>query len=112
MLLFQKLEKGHKPEQTNHVLFQLTGALRNLVSEEHIYETLISCGAITQLCQTLEIFSSDADIVANISRTLRYEGQSNINSIISKNSNASKSFQEKYFYVMSTFICVCFLSNW
>ncbi|KAG5874097.1 hypothetical protein JTB14_005894 [Gonioctena quinquepunctata] len=65
-----KQEKSSMPEQTNHALFQLTGALRNLVSEEHIYETFISCGAIPQLFQTLDIFSSDLDTVANISRTL------------------------------------------
>lgn len=65
------LEKSHHLEQAKHVLFQLTAALRNLVSEEHIYETLISCGAITELCQTLVIFSSDMEIVGNISRTLR-----------------------------------------
>lgn len=59
------------PEQTNHALFQMTGALRNLVSEELVYDTFISCGTITQICQTLEIFSSDLDIVTNISRTLR-----------------------------------------
>lgn len=56
------------PEQTNHALFQLTGALRNIVSEENIYETFISCGAIQQLCQTIDLFSSDLDIVSNISR--------------------------------------------
>ncbi|XP_074039648.1 armadillo repeat-containing protein 2 isoform X2 [Leptinotarsa decemlineata] len=65
-----KLEISSMPEQTNHALFQLTGALRNLVSEEHIYETFISCGAISQLCQTMELFSADLDTVANISRTL------------------------------------------
>nr|XP_023023130.1 armadillo repeat-containing protein 2-like [Leptinotarsa decemlineata] len=66
----KKLEISSMPEQTNHALFQLTGALRNLVSEEHIYETFISCGAISQLCQTMELFSADLDTVANISRTL------------------------------------------
>lgn len=65
------MERTHKPEQTNHVLFQLTAALRNLVSDENVYEILISCGAINPLCQTLEIFSSDQDVIANISRTLR-----------------------------------------
>ncbi|KAJ8918425.1 hypothetical protein NQ315_008122 [Exocentrus adspersus] len=65
-----KTERNVMPDQTSHALFQLTGALRNLVSEELVYDTFISCGAITQLCRTLEIFSSDLDIVANISRTL------------------------------------------
>nr|CAH7759819.1 unnamed protein product [Callosobruchus chinensis] len=65
-----KSEKSTMPEQTTHVLFQLTGALRNLVSEELVYDTFISFGTIPQLCQTLELFSSDIDIVTNISRTL------------------------------------------
>ncbi|CAH1117951.1 unnamed protein product [Phaedon cochleariae] len=65
-----KLEKTSMPEQTNHALFQLTGALRNLISEEHVYDTFISCGAIAQLCQTLETFAFDPDVIANISRTL------------------------------------------
>ncbi|XP_028133893.2 armadillo repeat-containing protein 2 [Diabrotica virgifera virgifera] len=65
-----KTEKSIMPDQTNHALYQLTGALRNLVSEENIYESFVECGTIPQLCQTLEIFSSDLDIVANISRTL------------------------------------------
>ncbi|VEN35484.1 unnamed protein product, partial [Callosobruchus maculatus] len=61
-----KSEKSTMPEQTTHVLFQLTGALRNLVSEELVYDTFISFGTIPQLCQTLELFSSDMDIVTNI----------------------------------------------
>ncbi|KYB28498.1 armadillo repeat-containing protein 2 isoform X1 [Tribolium castaneum] len=63
-----KMDKTQMPEQTNHALFQLTGALRNIVSEETIYETFISCGAIQQLCQTMELFSADLDIISNISR--------------------------------------------
>ncbi|CAH2004338.1 unnamed protein product [Acanthoscelides obtectus] len=65
-----KSEKSTMPEQTTHVLFQLTAALRNLVSEELVYDTFISFGTIPQLCQTLELFFSDVDIVTNISRTL------------------------------------------
>jgi hypothetical protein len=59
------------PEQTNHALFQLTGALRNIVSEETVFETFISCGAVQQLCQTVDLFSADLDIISNISRILR-----------------------------------------
>ncbi|KAJ3654800.1 hypothetical protein Zmor_013962 [Zophobas morio] len=65
-----KADKTSMPEQTNHALFQLTGALRNIVSEETIYETFISCGAVQQLCQTMNLFSSDLDIISNISRIL------------------------------------------
>ncbi|XP_049822564.1 armadillo repeat-containing protein 2 isoform X2 [Aethina tumida] len=65
-----KIDKTTIPEQTHHALFQLTGALRNLVSEEFIYDNFISCGAVNELCQALEFFSSDLDVVANISRTL------------------------------------------
>lgn len=62
-------------EQTNHALFQLTGALRNIVSEEKIYESFISCGASKQLCQAIELFISDLDIVSNISRIFRWEDE-------------------------------------
>ncbi|XP_050309639.1 armadillo repeat-containing protein 2 isoform X2 [Anthonomus grandis grandis] len=65
-----KQDKAPLPKQTNHVLFQLTGALRNLVSEEHIYDSFIFCGTVFQVCQSLELFCNDQDIVANISRTL------------------------------------------
>lgn len=71
MDLLQKREKTNMPEQTNHALFQLTGALRNIVSEEHIFETFISCGAVAQLCETMELFNSDLDIISNISRIFR-----------------------------------------
>lgn len=59
------------PQHTNHAVFQLTGALRNLISEESNYEVFIASGAIQQLCQGLEFFAADLDIVSNISRILR-----------------------------------------
>lgn len=59
------------PQHTNHAIFQLTGALRNLISEESNFEIFISSAAIHQLCQSLELFSADLDIVSNISRILR-----------------------------------------
>ncbi|XP_066138168.1 armadillo repeat-containing protein 2 isoform X2 [Euwallacea fornicatus] len=65
-----KTEKTPLPKQTNHVLFQLTGTLRNVVSEEHVYDSFVFCGTVLQLCQALHLFSSDGDIIANISRTL------------------------------------------
>ncbi|XP_057664414.1 armadillo repeat-containing protein 2 [Diorhabda carinulata] len=65
-----KEEKSVIPDQSHHALYQLTGALRNLVSEERMYDSFIECGTIPQLCLTLEIFASDLDIVANISRTM------------------------------------------
>lgn len=66
----QKLEKNAIPEQTNHVLFQLTGALRNLASDDVMHESFVNSQAVYQLCQALDLFSSDIDIVSNISRTL------------------------------------------
>ncbi|CAG9859619.1 unnamed protein product [Phyllotreta striolata] len=65
-----KMEKSLMPDQTHHALYQLTGALRHLVSEDQAYDGFIECGTVPQLCQTLEIFAADMDIVANISRTL------------------------------------------
>ncbi|KAK4879012.1 hypothetical protein RN001_007158 [Aquatica leii] len=63
-------EKIPIPEHTEHALFQLTGALRNLAADESIYEDFISTETIFQLCRTLDLFSSNLDIVSNISRTL------------------------------------------
>ncbi|KAF2880199.1 hypothetical protein ILUMI_26000 [Ignelater luminosus] len=65
-----KLEKIQIPEQTDHALFQLTGALRNLASDEDIYNDFVSTETVYQLCQTMDLFSSNLDIVSNISRTL------------------------------------------
>ncbi|XP_017784386.1 PREDICTED: armadillo repeat-containing protein 2 isoform X2 [Nicrophorus vespilloides] len=65
-----KLENIFIPDQTNHAVFQLTGALRNLASDETMYENFVETQAIQQLCQTLDLFTLNADIVSNISRTL------------------------------------------
>lgn len=70
-----KREKSSIPEPTNHVLYQLTGALRNLASEETMYDNFVNCGVITELCQLLELFHSDIDVVSNITRNLRYVSQ-------------------------------------
>ncbi|KAF5287727.1 hypothetical protein FQA39_LY15747 [Lamprigera yunnana] len=58
------------PEHTEHALFQLTGALRNLATDENIYEEFVSTETIFQLCLTLDLFATNLDIVSNISRTL------------------------------------------
>ncbi|KAF5303070.1 hypothetical protein FQR65_LT08399 [Abscondita terminalis] len=63
-------EKTSIPEHTEHALFQLTGALRNLAADEMVYQDFISTETIFQLCQTLDLFSSNLDIVSNISRTM------------------------------------------
>ncbi|XP_065163837.1 armadillo repeat-containing protein 2 isoform X2 [Atheta coriaria] len=63
-----KLEKLQIPEQTNHALFQLTGALRNVASDEDIYENFVTSQAIPELCLTMDIFTTDLDIISNISR--------------------------------------------
>uniref|UniRef100_A0A1Y1L9N7 Armadillo repeat-containing domain-containing protein n=2 Tax=Photinus pyralis TaxID=7054 RepID=A0A1Y1L9N7_PHOPY len=63
-------EKVHIPEHTEHALFQLTGGLRNLAADESVYDEFISTDTVFQLCTTLELFSSNLDIVSNISRTL------------------------------------------
>lgn len=70
--MLQKLEKTDLPQHTNHAVFQLTAALRNLVSEDLNYETFLSSGAVQELCHTMELFVSDSEIVGNISRILRY----------------------------------------
>ncbi|KAK5645760.1 hypothetical protein RI129_004224 [Pyrocoelia pectoralis] len=63
-------EKVHIPEHTEHALFQLMGGLRNLAADESIYDDFISTDTVYQLCSTLELFSSNLDIISNISRTL------------------------------------------
>ncbi|KAJ1528630.1 hypothetical protein ONE63_007025 [Megalurothrips usitatus] len=62
-------EGGRLPEQTSHAIFQLTGALRNIAGEEATFPMLVANGAVSQLCQSLELFSTDLDLVTNIART-------------------------------------------
>jgi len=67
----QRAEGGRIPEQTNHAVFQLTGALRNVAGEERALPLLVSRGAIAALCRTMELFAGDLDLITNIARTLR-----------------------------------------
>ncbi|KAE8751573.1 hypothetical protein FOCC_FOCC001820 [Frankliniella occidentalis] len=62
-------EGGRLPEQTSHAIFQLTGALRNIAGEESTFPMLEANGAVCQLCISMELFSSDLDLVTNIART-------------------------------------------
>lgn len=71
MNYFQRKETLTIPEQTNHALYQMTGALRNLAAEEKMFDKFIDCGVVAELCQTMEFFHSDIDIISNIARTLR-----------------------------------------
>lgn len=74
----QKLDmKIAMTEQTRHCLFQLTGALRNLASDDSIYEKFNTSGATSELCATLELFSEDLDVISNISRIFRWECRTN-----------------------------------
>ncbi|XP_034238749.1 armadillo repeat-containing protein 2 isoform X2 [Thrips palmi] len=74
-------EGGRLPEQTSHAIFQLTGALRNIAGEETTFPMLVANGAVSQLCQSMELFSTDLDLVTNIARTF---------SIISTNDDCCK----------------------
>ncbi|KAK9869486.1 hypothetical protein WA026_003240 [Henosepilachna vigintioctopunctata] len=65
-----KIEKIGMTEQTSHALFQLTAALRNLASDETIFEKFNSSGATSEICVTMNVFSLDSDVISNISRTL------------------------------------------
>lgn len=69
--LFQKMEPILIPEPTKHALFQLTGALRNVASEETTFPKFVTTGTVTELCRAMELFSADLDLISNISRTLR-----------------------------------------
>uniref|UniRef100_A0A146LPT6 Armadillo repeat-containing protein 2 n=3 Tax=Lygus hesperus TaxID=30085 RepID=A0A146LPT6_LYGHE len=65
-----RLELISLPEQTSHAMFQLTGALRNVASEELTLPHFVDTGAIGQLCTTMELFCADLDLVSNIARTI------------------------------------------
>ncbi|PSN42597.1 hypothetical protein C0J52_08697 [Blattella germanica] len=65
-----RIEGSRIPEQTSHALFQLTGALRNVAGEEEMFPHFVSTGAVVELCKAMELFSSDLDVISNISRTL------------------------------------------
>ncbi|PNF40949.1 hypothetical protein B7P43_G08853 [Cryptotermes secundus] len=65
-----RLEGSRIPEQTSHALFQLTGALRNVAGEEEVFPQFVSTGAVNELCRAMDVFSSDLDVISNISRTL------------------------------------------
>ncbi|KAK9511340.1 hypothetical protein O3M35_000009 [Rhynocoris fuscipes] len=58
------------PEQTSHAMFQLTGALRNVASEDITWQYFVETGAIAQLCKTMELFSADLDLISNVARTI------------------------------------------
>ncbi|KAJ4439022.1 hypothetical protein ANN_14978 [Periplaneta americana] len=66
----KRVEGSRIPEQTSHALFQLTGALRNVAGEEEMFSQFVTTGAVNELCQAMELFSSDLDVISNISRTL------------------------------------------
>ncbi|XP_060527142.1 armadillo repeat-containing protein 2 [Cylas formicarius] len=65
-----KEDRQHFPTKTNHVLFQLTGALRNVLADEDAFEGFVACGTVGHLCHALELFDDDVDIVTNVARIL------------------------------------------
>ena len=70
-LICQAKAERRIPEETSHVLFQLTGVVRNLVNDMATQRELAALGGIRQICRCLELFIADLDVVCNISRTLR-----------------------------------------
>ena len=57
-------------DETSHVLFQLTGVIRNMVNDAGCQQQLVAMGGITQICRCLSLFDTDLDVVCNIARTL------------------------------------------
>ena len=57
-------------EETSHVLFQLTGVLRNLVNDTSSQRLLVSMSGIAQVSRCLRLFITDLDVVCNLARTL------------------------------------------
>ena len=57
-------------DETSHVLFQLTGVIRNLVNDVSVQRSLVTMGGVTQICRCLKLFITDLDVVCNIARTV------------------------------------------
>lgn len=71
MINLERTEHQILSETINHVLYQLTGTLRNVVNDKKFYTELLSSGGLITIYRTLELFSGDIDVVKNISRILR-----------------------------------------
>ncbi|XP_065215268.1 armadillo repeat-containing protein 2 [Planococcus citri] len=70
MINLAKTEGSNFPEQTSHVLFQLTGCLRNVANDETTYEKFVTSGTLSALCKTTKLFISDIDLVVNVARIM------------------------------------------
>ncbi|XP_022182760.1 armadillo repeat-containing protein 2 isoform X1 [Myzus persicae] len=70
MINLERTERQVLPETINHVLYQLTGTLRNVVNDRKFYVELLSSGGLVTIYRALELFSGDIDVVTNISRIL------------------------------------------
>lgn len=57
-------------DETSHVLFQLTGVIRNLVNDVSVQRALVAMGGVTQISRCLKLFITDLDVVCNIARTV------------------------------------------
>ena len=57
-------------DETSHVLFQLTGVIRNLVNDVSVQRSLVAMGGVTQISKCLKLFITDLDVVCNIARTV------------------------------------------
>jgi len=69
-LICEAKQERKIPDETSHVLFQLTGVIRNLVNDVPSQRLLVSMGGITHICRCLRLFITDLDVVCNIARTL------------------------------------------
>lgn len=67
----QKTEGSNFPEQTSHVLFQLTGCLRNVANDETTHSKFVTSGTLNALCKTSKLFISDIDLIVNAARVMR-----------------------------------------
>jgi hypothetical protein len=73
MINLERTERQILPETINHVLYQLTGTLRNIVNDRKFYDQLLFSGGLKTMYRSLELFSGDIDVVTNIARTFRYQ---------------------------------------
>ncbi|KAK7605197.1 hypothetical protein V9T40_007055 [Parthenolecanium corni] len=65
-----KTENSNFPEPVSHVLFQLTGCLRNVANDESTHTIFVTSGTLTAISKTMKLFICDIDLVVNVARIM------------------------------------------
>ncbi|KAK3097116.1 hypothetical protein FSP39_006506 [Pinctada imbricata] len=61
-------ETGESSNQLGNILVQLTAAMRNLADANSSRERILSCKVVESMCQVIDTYTSDGDLMLNISR--------------------------------------------